>query len=177
MQNYQGKLLVAHPNLKDGLFVNSVIYLYQDNPTGSLGIVLNKPTTWRVKRFLEEKNYSYEGTEVFYKGGPVNENAVVLLHTNEWYSSNTIQVGNGLAISSDTTMLEKMSMGNSPKQWRIFSGVAAWAPRQLELEMRSTNGWQIAEPDDCSIVFDRDGERQWNSAVQLCSKQLIDQYI
>lgn len=177
MKYNQGKLLVAHPNIKDSAFAHSVIYLYQDSVAGSVGIVLNKPTTWRVHRYLAEKGYNYDGTEVFYKGGPVNENAVVMLHTDEWYSSNTMQVGNGLAISSDTLMLEKISQGNTPKQWRIFSGIAAWAPKQLDLELRSTNGWQIAEPEDCAIVFDRDGERQWNSAVQLCSKQLIDQYI
>lgn len=176
MDNYAGKLLAAHPKLTQGIFANSVIYVYQDNPSGTIGIVLNKPTSWKVKEFLASKNFDYMGTEVIYKGGPVNEQAMVLLHDTDWYSSNSMPVGAGLAISSDLFMLEKLSMDNAPTQWRLFAGVAAWAPGQLHREMRSPAGWQVAIPDN-SVVFDKDGERQWNNAIQLCSQQLIDQYI
>lgn len=176
MQSYQGKLLVAHPNLNDGLFARSVIYLYQHDPRGALGLILNKPTPWKLSNFLFEKGFEYLGSEIFYKGGPVNEKAIVLLHDNNWYSSNTMQVGNNLAISSDLVMLEKLATGNFPNKWRIFSGISSWGPGQLEMEIGSSNGWQIAAPND-TIVFDQDGERQWNKAVQLCSQQLIDQYI
>jgi len=176
MESYQGKLLVSHPNLKDGSFMHSVIFLYQDNHNGAVGLVLNKPTVYRLDHFLLERGLDYLGLEVFYKGGPVNENAIVMLHDDDWYSSNTVQVGNGLAITSDLVMLEKIATGNTPNQWRLFTGVSAWAPGQLSLEMKSANGWQIADPND-SIVFDQDGERQWNKAIQLCSQQLIDQYI
>lgn len=175
-ESYQGKLLVAHPNLKDGMFARSVVYLYQHSKDGAIGIVLNRATTWRVDHFLLEKGFDFSGLEVFYKGGPVNESAIVMLHNDDWYSSNTMQVGNGLAISSDLTMFEKLSMNNVPKDWRIFTGISAWGPGQLEMEVNALNGWQIAEPND-SIVFDQDGERQWNKAIQLCSQQLIDQYI
>jgi putative transcriptional regulator len=176
MRDYEGKLLVAHPKLTESSFACSVIYVYQHNHAGTIGLVLNKPTTWKINDFLLSKGYSYEGGEVIYKGGPVNEQAIVMLHDDDWYSSNTMQIGNGLAISSDVVMLEKLSTDNSPTQWRLFAGVAAWAPGQLEREMRSSLGWQVATPDR-SIVFDRDGERQWNKAIQLCSQQLIDQYI
>jgi putative transcriptional regulator len=176
MRNYEGKLLVAHPKLTEGAFAYSVIYVYQDNASGTVGIVLNKPTSWKVKEFLASKNFDYLGSEVIYKGGPVNEQAIVLLHDNDWYSSNTMQIGSGLAISSDVLMLDKISTSNTPAQWRLFAGVAAWAPGQLVREMHSPVGWQVATPND-SIVFDRDGERQWNKAIQLCSQQLIDQYI
>lgn len=176
MQNYQGKLLVAHPNLKDGAFARSVVYLYQHSVNGDIGLVLNRATACRVDRFLLEKGYNFSGLEVFYKGGPVNEKAIVMLHDNDWYSSSTMQVGNGLAVSSDLTMFEKLSTGNMPKDWRMFTGVSAWAPGQLQVEVSAPNGWQIAAPDG-SFVFEQDGERQWNTAIQLCSQQLIDQYI
>jgi putative transcriptional regulator len=176
MRNYEGKLLVAHPKLTEGVFACSVIYVYQDNAAGTIGLVLNKPATWKIKDFLNSKGFDYIGSEVIYKGGPVNEQAIVMLHDDDWYSSNTMQIGAGLAISSDIVMLEKISTDNISGQWRLFAGVAAWAPGQLEREMRSPLGWQVAVPDR-SIVFDRDGERQWNKAIQLCSQQLIDQYI
>jgi len=174
--SYKGKLLVAHPNLKEGIFARSVILIYQDDPqNGTLGLMLNKPTTWKLRTLLEEKNMSYEGSEYIYKGGPVNENAIIMLHEDNWYCSNTTQVGNGLAMTSDILMMEKLSMQNKPVTWRMFAGMCGWAPSQLIRELSSPNGWLTCDIND-SIVFDKDGERQWNSAVQMCATQKIDSY-
>lgn len=173
--SYKGKLLVAHPNLTDSLFARSVILIYQDDATGTVGLMLNKPTQWRVSQLLEEKNIPYEGTEHVYKGGPMNEQAVLMLHDDQWYSSNTLQVGRGLAITSDVLMMHKLAMDNAPNRWRMFAGLSGWAPKQLEMELKSRNGWLTCEADD-SIVFDKDGERQWNKAVQMCANQMINHY-
>lgn len=173
---HKGKLLVAHPMLNEGIFARSVILVYQDDGNGTLGLVLNKPTKWTVKGLLADKGLGYEGTEHIYKGGPVNEQAIVMLHEDNWYSSNTAQVGNGLAITSDVHMMEKLSMDNRPVNWRMFAGITGWAPGQLDMELKSRNGWLTCESND-SIVFDKDGERQWNKAVQTCASQMINSYI
>lgn len=173
--SYKGKLLVAHPNLNEGVFARSVIFVYQDDGNGTVGLILNKPTQWRVSQLLREKGMLYEGSEHVYKGGPVNEHAVIMLHEDQWYSSNTLQVSKGLAVTSDIPMMEKLAMGNAPACWRLFAGVAGWAPGQLQLELKSRVGWLTCDAND-SIVFDKDGERQWNKAVQMCSQQMIDHY-
>ena len=176
-KNYEGKLLVAHPNLTD-FFSRTVIFIYQDDPNqGTLGLVLNKPTRIKVADIVTEKGLGYAGSEHVYKGGPVNENAVFLLHEDNWYGSNTFQIGNsGLAITSDTVMMEKLSQGNYPTGWRMCTGCAGWRPGQLQQEMTSVYGWLTCDAD-CSIVFAKDGERQWNQALQMCANQKIDQYI
>jgi putative transcriptional regulator len=175
MNTYKGQLLVAHPNITEGVFARSVIFVYQDDGNGTLGFILNKPTKWTVNKLLAEKGIPYEGPEYVYKGGPVNESAVVMLHEDNWYSSNTIQVSKGLAITSDIHMMQKLSMDNKPVNWRMFVGIAGWSPGQLALELRSRNGWLTCAADP-SIVFAKDGERQWNSAVQSCASQTIDNY-
>ena len=174
--NYEGKLLVAHPNLT-GWFARTVIFVYQDDRNqGTMGLVLNKPTRIKVADIINEKGFFYNGTEHVYKGGPVNENAVFLLHEDNFYASNTFQIGNsGLAITSDQLMMEKLSIGDYPVGWRMMTGVAAWAPGQLQQEMNSLHGWLTCDANN-SIVFDKDGERQWNKALQLCANQTIDSY-
>lgn len=176
-KNYEGKLLVAHPNLT-GFFARTVIFVYQDDPAqGTLGIVLNKPTRYTVEEVINERGLGYYGTEHVYRGGPVNESAIFLLHEDNWYSSNTMQIGNtGLAITSDSLMIEKLSMDNGPLAWRMCVGVAGWSPGQLQQEMNSIQGWLTCDAND-SIVFAKDGERQWNQALQLCANQTIDSYI
>ncbi len=175
-KNYEGKLLVAHPNQAD-FFSRTVIFVYQDDTNqGTLGLVLNKPTRITVGDIVTEKGLSYTGTEHVYKGGPVNENAVFLLHEDNWYGSNTFQIGNtGLAITSDAVMMEKLSMGNYPIGWRMITGVAGWRPGQLQQEINNIHGWLTCDAND-SIVFNKDGERQWNMALQMCANQTIDSY-
>lgn len=173
--SYKGKLLVAHPNLSEGIFSRSVILVYQDDGSGTMGLVLNKPTQWKVSQLLHEKGLLYEGTEHVYKGGPVNEQALILLHDDQWYSSNTMQIGNNLAITSDVLMMQKLSDSNGPDKWRMFAGIAGWSPGQLQMELKSKQGWLTCNAND-NIVFDKDGERQWNKAIQMCANQMINHF-
>ena len=174
--NYSGKLLVAHPMVND-FFHRSIIFIYQDDvKTGTIGLVLNKPTTVPIRQIVLERNMEYNGSEHMYKGGPVNENAVIMLHEDGWYCSNTLQVsGTGLAITSDDVMMQKLSMNNGPTAWRMFMGMSGWHPGQLQNEINSRYGWLVCDANP-GIVFDQDGERQWNKALQLCSKEKIDSY-
>jgi putative transcriptional regulator len=173
--NFTGKILVAHPMLTD-FFARTVILIYQDDvKLGTSGLVINKPTKLTVKAIIEDRGLLYDGTEHVYQGGPVNNEAILMLHEDGWYSSNTMQIGNGLAVTSDNLMTEKLSMHNTPRSWRMTLGMAGWAPGQLIKECNSKYGWLVGEADP-SIVFDKDGERQWNKALQMCAGQKIDSY-
>jgi len=172
--SYQGKLLVAHPMLND-FFHRAVILIYQDDQNGTAGLVLNKPTRITVEEVITQKGIPYSGREHVYKGGPVNEHAIIMLHEDNWYASNTTQIGKGLAITSDDVMMQKLAMDNGPTAWRMCMGISGWHPGQLQKEINSRYGWLTCEADD-SIVFAKDGERQWNLALQLCANQKIDSY-
>jgi putative transcriptional regulator len=176
LHDYSGKLLVAHPDMESGFFAGSVVYVYQHDHNGSSGIVLNAATTCPVSDIMLDRGFDYAGGDCVFKGGPVNQTAIVLLHSSDWYSSNTKPIGNSLAISSDNFMFEKIAMGNEPTEWRLFAGICAWAPGQLEVEINSPKGWQIAQPNN-GIVFDSEYVDQWYKALQLCGQQLFDSYI
>lgn len=177
----KGKLLVAHPNLKDNdFFEKSVIYLYEHDTKGAAGIILNKTTEFAVEALVDQKGLPYYGSEVVYKGGPLNTRAICILHTDDWYSSNTLSV-NSFGLSSDNFMLEKLSMGNEARNWRMFAGMCGWAPGQLEAEIEGKTpygkdkGWLTLDASE-DIVFNYDGDDQWVKAVDLCSKSVINQY-
>jgi len=177
MYSMEGKLLVAHPMVTHGLFARSVVYVYQDDPVnGTMGLILNKPTTYKFTSLLAERGLDYVGSERVYKGGPVNEQAIVLLHTDDWYSSNTVQTSEGLALTSDVYMLEKISQHNNPQLWRCFAGVSAWSPGQLDRELSRDLGWLVCDAQ-IDTVFHKDGERQWNAALKLCVDETVRQYI
>lgn len=175
--NYKGKLLVATPELvKDPTFAKSVIYVYEHNEDVVIGIALNKPTHHKINEIVRFDDYAFSGIyDKLYKGGPVSPASVIMLHTDEWYSSNTLQIGNGLALSSDEMMFEKLSMGNEPENHRMMAGVSSWYPKQLQEEIYKWRAWLVAEPDS-ELFFYKDGDEQWKRALELAGQQMFDQY-
>jgi len=172
---HRGKLLVARPNLKGSIFSKSVIYVYQDASIGINGVVLNKPSDWQIDYIFDYKGFDYYKDDFVYLGGPVSTQAITLLHTDDFYSSNTVPIGNGISISSDNFMFEKISQNNEPQDWRMFIGICGWYPGQLESEMQKDQSWLLtdANPD---IIFNYAGEEQWEQAIELCSQNMVDSF-
>jgi len=183
MQSRVGQILIAHPNLPQGTpFEKTVIYIYQDNIKGTLGLILNKPTEWTVEDVCHDKQHSYIGpAKSLYIGGPVNTGALCMIHSDDWTSSNTMPAGPHISISSDNFMLEKLGSGNVPAYWRMCVGMSAWQPGQLDAELkgqppyRAENSWLTAEAND-TIIFDYDGDEQWEHALKYSSQQMINYY-
>lgn len=180
-----GKLLIAHPNLSQSeYFHKSVILIYAETPNqGTLGIVLNKPIPLTVGELCSMQNIIFPSSQQVHQGGPVNGRTICMLHSSEWatHSSHVI-ADRRVAVTSDNLMFEKMSIGNTPAYWRITSGLCAWAPGQLELELKGLppykpeNSWLTCDAND-HIMFELDGEEQWEAALNYSSKQMISQYI
>lgn len=173
---HKGRLLVAHPNLEGTLFERSVVYLYQDNDHGSAGVVLNRLTQYSLKYLFDHKGYSFDRHGHVYMGGPVQTQSITLLHTDDFNSINTQHVTNGICVTSDNLMLEKIAMGNEPIRWKMTLGIAAWSPGQLESEIKNKRPSWLTTDADISIIFDYDGEDQWEKALELCSRKMFDQY-
>lgn len=183
--NYQGTVLIAHPNLKiDNPFYRTAIYIYQDHvDQGTAGLVLNRPSRSSVKEMVKDQHIIFpENSSMVHQGGPVNTSAITVLHTDDWASTNTVSAGRGLLISSDELMFEKISTGNQPIYWRAFGGMCGWLPGQLESELkgrfpyRPENSWLTMKANTESI-YDYDGENQWKHLMEKCSQHMFDKYI
>jgi len=183
MTSYEGKILIAHPGMpKDNPFYKSVVYIYQDTPNGTIGVIINKVSRYTVQDICADKKIVFlDNNAHVYHGGPVNPNALVLLHSSEWHSANTISAGHGMHVSSDNEMLIKIAKGHPPKSWRLFGGMSMWQPGQLAAEMagswpyRIENSWCVAEvPSD--FILDLHHSKQWQLAMDISSHQLFDKY-
>jgi len=179
-----GKLLIANPMMDEtNPFSKSVIYIYQDSKTnGSVGVILNKPTRTKVQHLCLDQGVGFPYSRpVVYNGGPVNASAMVLLHSDEWQSSNTAFAGRNYAVTSDQVMLHKLAQDDAPVYWRLCMGISAWAPGQLDMEIAGqfpynvANQWLTATAND-DIMFNYDGEKQWRKALEICSQEVINQF-
>ena len=56
LKSLQNHFLVAMPSLDDPYFSRSLIYVCEHNADGAMGIVVNQPSTLKVKQLLEQTN-------------------------------------------------------------------------------------------------------------------------
>jgi len=178
--NLTGQVLIAHPNLQSPFFGKSVVYIFEHSPgNGAQGFVLNKEVGFPVRDVFASNGFIYDTLDTVHRGGPINHKSLSLFHSGEWMSQNSYPVGN-YCVTSDKFMLEKMATGTPPVYWRMVSGVSGWGPGQLEAEVKgigpfTEKSWLTLSATD-SILFEYDGEQQWQKGIDLCSQQMIEQY-
>ena len=170
-----GQIIVARPELTCEFFHSSVVFITECNSRGYIGVTLNKPSGVSMLSIADEKGWSWPYDDRVYSGGPVNRHALVMIHSSDWYSSNTLAISDCASISSDNFMTEKMVMGNSPRQWRMCHGLSGWQPGQLENEIKR-NDWLAAWPTE-DLLFEYAGEEQWRRAIELCANQAVENFL
>jgi putative transcriptional regulator len=177
MAKYSGKLLVASPKLDGTMFAKTVVYLYDHGRQGSQGLVINRPSEeTKIADLLDNPllNSSLTLQEFIFHGGPVAERTITMLHTGEWFSANTRVVSEDFSLSSDQFMLEKISSGNTPRQWLMAAGKCGWIAGQLENEI-DKHAWLplTAKP---SIVFSSGQESLWKLCIELCASESVESW-
>jgi len=169
-----GQLLVSHPKLNDGLFSKSVVLITEHHINGSVGFILNKPSNYKMRDVVEENMLGIMQDETLYSGGPLNTGSLILIHSGEWYSSNTLALPNNISISSDHFMFEKISMGNIPFNYKLVTGISGWQPNQLESELTNQN-WLVTNPTE-DLIYNHAGVTMWRKALELCASQVVASY-
>lgn len=169
-----GQLLVSSPDQQDENFRHSVVLISEHHSRGTVGFVTNRSSKIPFRSLMSDRGYDWPYDDVLYVGGPVNSSALITLHSPEWYSTNTLQIARGFAISSDEFMMEKISMGNTPQDYRFIGGMSGWAPGQLEREI-ITRKW-LTIPATSDIVFQATGEVAWRHAIEKAAQLATQRY-
>lgn len=169
-----GQILIAHPDLANGFFGGSVVLITERHLKGTVGIAINKTSDLNMQEIAEEKGWTWPYNERMYHGGPVNQTALIMLHSADWYSQNTLPISDVVSLSSDHFMTEKMVMGNAPDRWRMCHGISGWFPGQLESEIKR-NDWLLAWPT-ADLLFEYSGEEQWRKSIDLCANQTVSAF-
>lgn len=181
-ETYRDKILVARPVLDTNpVFHHSVVYLYEHRTEGEvIGVILNKPSQFRVSSLGALKNVPFEehlAENFVHKGGPVSDTSIMLLHTSEWTSTNTLNSAKHFSMTSDLLMIQKLAMGNEPKGWRMFAGMSVWNEHQLDKEIEQ-GAWLVMESEGNEhLIFDYNNEDQYLKAIEHASSQTWSKYI
>lgn len=162
-----GRLLVALPNMKDPRFSESVIYIVKHDREGAFGLVINRVlTSAPIEEVLAGFGVDEKGGKgeiAIHYGGPVSPRQGFVLHSDDIVRENSTRVNNGMAITSDPTIIRDISLGKGPRQFLLIVGYAGWAPGQLEGEIQAKAWFSI--PADKEIIFSKQPEKKWQRAM------------
>jgi putative transcriptional regulator len=157
-----GTLLVASPALTDVNFARAVVLVLQHDQNGTVGVVLNRPTSLvpgTVFPELAEGLGGYAGH--LFRGGPVAPTR--LLYLVRGLAAATVngpEVLDKVFLSIDDSVLPDMvRLADGTNDLRLYAGHATWAPGQLQAEV-GAGGWQILLGTE-DLVFDEDPSELW----------------
>ena len=176
-----GTLLVAPPAQDDEFWGKSVVLIYEENANNTIGLAVNKPSDRTLSDLAEYHKIEYSGDELLYIGGPVNPNALVMLHSGDWACSNTMQISDSFRISSDKSMLKRICSGDRPKKWKMFLGMSAWTPAQLQGELSGVAPWSkkkawLTAPSTEQLVFGKHSESAWKRGIDLAATHAVQNF-
>ena len=159
-----GSLLVATPQIVDGVFCRSVVLLLHHDAEGAQGVVLNRPMDARVDAVLPDWQAHATAPSVLFEGGPVGLDSALGLVTVpgdvEPMGVKRLFRGLGLVDLDTPPAIVVPEVAGL----RIFAGYAGWSPGQLEEEVAS-GSWYVVESEGRD-AFDADPERLWTRVLR-----------
>jgi putative transcriptional regulator len=167
-----GRLLVATPALADPNFSHAVVLLLDHDEDGTLGVVINRPTSVAVAAVLPDWSAAVAVPEVLFEGGPVHTDAALAVAAvtaregPEPLGFRRLFGSTGI-IDLDTP---PEVLAPAVDRLRIFAGYAGWGRGQLEDEI-ADGSWYVVDSavDD---VFQPDPSRLWREVLRRQAGEL-----
>lgn len=147
-----GALLVAAPRLVDDNFRRTVVYIIEHQDSGSLGVVLNRPSETAVHDVLPGWGPHVSKPQAVYVGGPVEQQTAICLaalRTGE----DVTEVNGVIGVQGPVALVDLDSepdyIVQKSRGLRVFAGYAGWAAEQLDEEIQRGD-WMVVMslPDD-----------------------------
>lgn len=137
-----GSLIVATHELVDPNFAGTVVVLLDHDADGTIGVVLNRPSSVAVHDSLPDCNHEVTAPAVVFAGGPVARSTVIALGTGMVVGDRAWQpVVDGIGI---VDLDERRP--DALEAVRVFAGYAGWGPGQLEAEIAAGAWWVVNAP-------------------------------
>ena len=162
-----GQILIASPKIADPRFQRTVILIVQHSKEGAVGITINRPigehSLASLLAMLGENGSAVDGDVQIFAGGPVQPEAIFVIHTTDYTRSETIPINDRVAVTSSSQMFHDIGRNKGPRKILIAFGYAGWGPGQLEAEL-ARHDWFTAAVD-ADLIFEERRERVWDRAM------------
>jgi putative transcriptional regulator len=160
-----GMLLVASPSLADPNFARTVVLVLDHGPSGTIGLVLNRPTGVPVDEILRQwhEQAALASPAVIFSGGPVSPSAVIglvrgtLMGEPAGWRSVLGEVG---TVDLSVPPEDQPALDGA----RLFSGYSGWASDQLDDEI-DEGAWFCLDAIEDDLMT-REPEQLWHDVLR-----------
>jgi putative AlgH/UPF0301 family transcriptional regulator len=160
-----GSLLVAMPALSDPTFAGTVVYVLDHSDSGTLGVVLGRPSQVEIRDVLPGWCDLAVDPGVFHVGGPCETDTALCLATSP------AAVGGDSPLRRVAGDVYLVDLDSDPQELqeqltglRVFAGYAGWSPGQLAGEI-AEGAWACVpgRPDD--VLSQAAGPELWRQVM------------
>ena len=158
-----GKLLVATPQIEEGVFHRSVVLVLHHGDDGAQGLVLNRPAETLVAEAVPDLSELADSGAPLYVGGPVAADSVIVLaeFDEPWLAGVLLDDDLGFVGGGGDDLAE---VADGVRRARVFAGHSGWGPGQLAQEM-ARGSWLHTNADP-KLVFETPPEDMWDAAIR-----------
>ncbi|MFC3068553.1 YqgE/AlgH family protein [Phenylobacterium soli] len=165
---FSGQLLIAMPGISDPRFERALILVCAHDGQHAMGVAVNRPveglTLPDLLTRLDIKTSIVLPPDLVLIGGPVERERGFVVHTDDYMTDHSLEIGAGLGLTATREVLEAIAQHKQqPRRAFLALGYAGWGGGQLEDEIKE-NVWLTCEPDE-ALVFDADYETKWSRAL------------
>ena len=163
-----GALLVALPSLTDPTFAGAVVYVLDHSDTGTIGVVLGRPSEVGIADVLPGWSELAVSPGAFHVGGPCETDTALCLATR--CGDGPLPADSGLRqvsgrvhlvdLDSDPELLDGEIEG-----LRVFAGYAGWSPGQLAVEV-AEGAWACVPGRPADVLTDATGPELWRTVLR-----------
>lgn len=158
-----GKLLISEPFLSDPNFKRSVVLLAEHEAQGTLGFILNQPSTLLLKDLVPDL---WEANFPVFIGGPVEVDTIHFIHRcyDKLQSGEEIAKGIYWGGNFETLKILVNNHNISASEVKFFLGYSGWGEEQLDEEIKE-NTWIVSNEYHPDVVFSANEEKLWREVI------------
>ena len=167
MKSLQGHFLLATPHQLDQNFVEAVILVVEHDDRGAMGVIVSCPRDRHEgisQQRSSERRWPEEPRLCF--GGPVTS-PLIAVHADAAFAG--IKILPGVFFEGEEERVFIL-MRSTERAYKVFTGYAGWAPRQLEYEVEC--GIWRAIPATVAEIFS-DGDNLWERLLRQAFDLLL----
>jgi putative AlgH/UPF0301 family transcriptional regulator len=161
-----GSLLAAMPALTDPTFAGTVVYVLDHSDSGTLGVVLGRPSQVEIRDVLPGWCDLAVDPGVFHVGGPCETDTALCLALSP--AAGVDPAGPLRRVAGDVYLVDldsdPVDLEEEITGLRVFAGYAGWSPGQLATEI-AEGAWACVpgRPDD--VVGAHAGPDLWRGVM------------
>ncbi len=163
-----GSLLVAMPALTDPTFAGTVVFVLDHSETGTLGVVLGRPSQVEIRDVLPGWCDLAVDPGVFHVGGPCETDTALCLATSSATPAGDESDSGLRRVAGDVHLVDldgdASALVGHIDGLRVFAGYAGWSPGQLAVEI-AEGAWACVPGRAEDVLSSAAGPALWREVM------------